>query len=324
MKRPHRLLLSWLAAVAVTAAVPAAFVASVDPFGYFGTNTVGYYYSSERQFKQHLIRTANYNALVLGDSRIAFTNPSLIKMPAYRFLNAGIGGSSFGEQMEMLVNSKLNDLDLVVFGLTYKSLSVHGNCSEDLDAEASLWDPIRYSASWTQSWYAISALWARHTGERPYYHPDGTRDSTRQDATDATLTERQPNYWRVIFHDAIGLDRLYEERPFGIAWIDDCLRLLERAKAMSERHGFRIIIVFLPLNRDLLNQFDFKAWLSSEQSKRAFAQLRGIIPHVFNFVDSPYSHSDNFWRADPAHFKPHVGARLMEEAIKRSEKLGEN
>jgi hypothetical protein len=313
--RSGRLIGLWLAVVVAAIAVPSGFVAAVDPFGYFGTNTAGYYYSSERQFKQTLVRTTNYNALLLGDSRIAYTDPALIRLPQYKWLNGGIGGSSFSEQIEILFNSKLDGLDLVVIGLTQGSIANAFNCLKDPEREPSLWDPLRFSASWTQVWYAAATLYSKATGVEPYYHADGTRSPAANDLNDAALTDKNERYWRVVRHDAEALREVLPHRP-GIAFADACLKLLSGAQALARAHGFRILIVFLPINRDLLALADWKVFLTSDHARRSFDRLKAIIPDVFDFFDSPYSDSNNYWRHDPTHFKPDVGARLIEEAVR--------
>jgi hypothetical protein len=308
-----RLLIAWVATSITVIALLAGFVAAVDPFGYFGTNKAGYYYSSERQFKHTLVRGASYNAIILGDSRIAYTDPSYINLPQYKFVNGGMGGGSFSEQVALLLNSKLDNLDLVVMGLLYSSLAE--NCPPDPTAQASPWDAIRFSAAWTQVWFALETLRLKARGVEPYYRPDGTRVATRQRAADATLTDKNANYWRVIRHDSQYLDAAVKQRP-GLTFTQTCLALVQRIQSLARKHGFRLVLVFLPVNRDLLDLADWKTFLRSEHSRRSFERLRAIVPDVIDFIDSSYSDSDNYWRGDAMHFRPEVGARMIEEAIR--------
>ena len=60
-------LILWLATALSIVGFVAGFNFAVDPFGYFGRNSIGYYFSSERQFKFNIVRRDDYNAIVLGD-----------------------------------------------------------------------------------------------------------------------------------------------------------------------------------------------------------------------------------------------------------------
>jgi hypothetical protein len=312
-------IVQWLCAATLAVAIPAGFVAAVDPFGYFGLNTIGYYYSSERQFKQALLRAANYNALVIGDSRIAYTDPALITLPQYKFINGGLAGSTFSEQIDLLFDARFDDLDLVVMGITPGTLTVDRNCRQEPKAEASWWDPILFSASWTQVWYTAVALSYVYEGKRPYYRADGTRSTHAKDETDAELPDKNDRYWRAIRREAERSQYLYQKSQFGMIMEDNCLELVARARALGDQRGFRVVVVLLPINRDYFGGFNWRAWLRAEQSLRSLARLRAAAHHVVNFADSAYSDSGNFWRHDPEHFKPNVGARLIEEAIRISE-----
>ena len=57
----------------------AAINIAVDPFGFFGTNHVGYYYNSERELKQKQIRNYPHRALLLGNSKMAYVDPDLLR-----------------------------------------------------------------------------------------------------------------------------------------------------------------------------------------------------------------------------------------------------
>src|SRR5680860_1528559 len=121
-KNSRNALILWFATALSIFVCVAGFSSVVDPFGYFGNNTIGYYFSSERQFKLGLVNGGDYNAIILGDSQIAFTDPSYIRRPDYKFVNGGIGGASVREQLALLSASQLDRLKLVVFGLTFGDL----------------------------------------------------------------------------------------------------------------------------------------------------------------------------------------------------------
>jgi hypothetical protein len=48
------------------------------------------------------------------------------------------------------------------------------------------------------------------------------------------------------------------------------------------------------------------------------SEVREIVPHVVDLSISSFSDSENFWLDDSTHFKPAIGARIVEEAIDRT------
>jgi hypothetical protein len=314
--RSRRLALLWVAVAAAAIALPAGFVAAVDPFGFFGTNTAGYYHSSERQFKRSLARGTDYNALLLGDSRIAFTDPAYIELPHYKFLNGGIGSSTFSDQLTILRNSKLDALALVAITFSHRTFTL--DCRQPPD-EIVPWDNIRFSAAWTQLWYAATTLRLKASGGNPAYHADGTRNIASKKARDAKLTEKNARYWNAIQADTERYREILKKMPDGLVPPAACMKLLEHAAALANRHGFRLVFVLLPANRDLLDRVDLASWHGREQSRRTLRRLRELTPHVVDLLDGPYSDSGNFWLHDSRHFKPQIGARMLEDAIRAAE-----
>ena len=194
----NRLVL-WLATALALVALVAGFNFEVDPFGYFGRNTIGYYFSSERQFKFHIVKRDDYNALVLGDSRIAFTDTRSVGRPEYRFVNGGIAGASLAEQVALLSASRLDRLKLVVFGLQYSDLN---GCSDRFAAPGfGELEALRFSASWTQLAYAVRALIARGEGRSPEYYEDGTRSAVSKMIVELGADGKTLRYWRKIRRD---------------------------------------------------------------------------------------------------------------------------
>jgi hypothetical protein len=119
MSNVPKLLLLWLVTALSLVGFVARFNIVIDPFGYFGANSLGYYFSSERQFKFSIVKGYDYNAIILGDSRIAFTDPSYVDLSGYRFVNGGIAGATICELVSLLAASRLSQLRLAVVGLEY-------------------------------------------------------------------------------------------------------------------------------------------------------------------------------------------------------------
>jgi hypothetical protein len=312
------LLLLWIITALSVVCFVAGFNIAVDPFGYFGRNSLGFYFSSERQFKFSLVQSYDYNAIALGDSRIAYTDTSQINYPGYRFVNGGIGGASVAELVALLSASRLDRLKLVVFGLQYGDLA---HCSGDQAPAEALapteygpWEPLRFAASWTQLVYAIEALIAHAQGLSPNYQEDGSRSTVSKHFEEAALDRKTARYWEKIERDIPQEPRDLPNYDFG----PKCQELLSQARELSARHSFALMVVFLPRNGDLLKHLRWDTPEARAQVQAFTAKVGKIVPHVVDLSTGAFSDSRNFWLDDSMHFKPAVGALLLKEAISRS------
>ena len=288
-------LVLWLCAALSAVGLIAGFNVVVDPFGYFGTNRIGYYFSSEREFKYALVRGGSYNAILLGDSRMAFTDPAYIHRPGLSFINGGIGGATAAEQVALLSASRLDGLKLAVFGLNYQDLASTSNCSDEaVSPRVQAYDWLSFAASWTQLGYAIDALSARATGRSPKYHGDGTRSDVAKQIHDIGLDAKSPRYWRKI-------EREMREGPDAeprFAFVPPCRALMRRARKLADRHGFTLVVVFLPRNSDLLAHMHFDRPNARKVIETFVAEVEGVVPHVVDLSSSAFSESGNFWLDD--------------------------
>lgn len=310
-------LIVWLTTALSVVAFVAGFNITVDPFGYFGLNRIGYYFSSERQFKHSLVNGFDYNAILLGDSRIAFTDTAQISQSEHTFVNGGIGGASIAELVRLLSASKLDRLKLAVLGVRYGDLQ---NCAEDGQPKAitwagsSFWDGVRFAASWSQLSYALEAFGARFQGHSPKYHRDGTRSAAAKHLQEAGLNAKTNRYWRKIKENLPEEPRAAPDYQLGTK----CRALLRQAQWLADRHGFDLLVVFLPYNSDLLGSLDLHTPRALKESRRFIAQVGNMVPHVVDLTRSAFSDSRHFWLDDSLHFKPTIGARIIREAISQS------
>jgi hypothetical protein len=299
----------WIASALAIIAFVAGFNVAIDAFGYFGTNSIGYYFSSERQFKANLVRRANYDALIMGDSRIAFTDPKYIRRLNYKFVNAGFASATLPEIYALLQKANLSNLQLLVLGVRYDDLA---QCRVQAQEVPSFWDPLRYAASWSQSAHSLQTLNARFGGQPAGYHDDGTRSSEEKTLRDAALGGQKNNrYWAKVLprrHVWRG-DANFSER---------CLDILRDIRDLSLRSGFEFVLVVLPYNSDIIANENWDAWFTAPEQQAQFDRLRRIVPNFVDFANSSFSASQNFWLHDPLHFLPNVGAQMIEKAVQLS------
>ena len=312
MIESRRAIIIWLATVSSVAAFVAGFTMTVDPFGYFGNNNIGYYFSSEKQFKYNLVGTFHYNAIVLGDSRIAYTDTNEVNFPGYKFVNGGIPGSDLTEQVALLKSSKMNDLKIAVFGLQSGDVA---SCEKHPE-EQPVWEAGRHALSWTQIRYAILALIARSKGQLPAYKTDGSRTTASKRLEESLTDLKTERYWNKVEANRRSLQGMVSaEARLG----QECRLILEEARSLAERHGFALMIIFLPRNADVLQHAAMSTSQVRAHTSALVSELKGIVPNVVDLTDSPLSDSRNFWLDDPVHFKPEIGAKIIETAIHRTE-----
>ena len=209
--------------------------------------------------------------------------------------------------------SRLDRLKLAVFGLEYGDLK---SCKDDKapeETENGSWDALRFAASWTQLEYAIKAVKARARDHNPKYHADGTRSIVSKDFEESTLDGHTQRYWSKI-SSKVEKSSDAPREEFG----PKCRQLLSKAQALAERYGFALMVVFLPRDRDLLTRLYTDTPQAREEIKSFLAQVQEVVPHVVDLTDNSFSDSMNFWLDDPLHFRPEIGARVLEEAIRRS------
>jgi hypothetical protein len=83
-------------------------------------------------------------------------------------------------------------------------------------------------------------------------------------------------------------------------------------KLMKERSTFCVVFI-PPLEEEVASR------LNTEAQRKFFQrwtdELRQIFPCVIDLSTNPYSARENFFKTDPFHFKPQIGARLMNEIV---------
>lgn len=314
-RSPRNALALWFATALSLVACVAGFNMVIDPFGYFGMNRIGYYFSSERQFKTNLVRQESYDAMIMGDSRIAFTDPKYITKLNYKFVNAGFASASLPELYSLLQGAKLSKLRLLVVGLHYVDLK---SCSDQKLNTTSVWDPVRYGMSWSDLRYATKALDKRYKGESPSYHRDGTRAAEKDIFRDAALGgHKSQRYWQKVK----SAGNVWRQQ---LVFSDACLDIIRKIKDLSRIHGFEFVLVFLPYDEDIWGNADWNQWIARPRHQRQFDRLRNIVPNYVDLSYSRFSASHNFWAHDPLHFLPQVGAKIIERSVLMSRRTQSN
>jgi hypothetical protein len=162
--------------------------------------------------------------------------------------------------------------------------------------------------------YSIKALIARGKGQAPEYHADGTRSPISKLIVELGVDGKTPRYWGKIQRDLPDNPKVVPEFKLGA----ECRRLFVNARALADQHGFTLVVVFLPRNIDFLSRVHWEGPEARKEIGGFLSEVGEVVPHVVDLTISSFSDSHNFWLDDSTHFKPAIGARIIEEAINRS------
>ena len=284
----------------------AAINIAVDPFGFFGTNQVGYYYNSERELKQKQIRNYPHRALLLGNSKMAYVNPDLLS--EFGFYNAAFSSAKPSEMLTFL-EAYIGDAELVAMALDHRMFLEYE--SAVLDLHTPNWsDWLRYSLSLELLGKSFEALALHRRGAPSYYKANGARTTWELEARDY-LTDGI-DYW-----DKLSLRR-DEYQRLAPVFPAHRLETFRRIKSLLDQHGVDHVVYMNPLNRhehDVIGWQD--KWQNSKSYKDLVASLTEIFPEFHDYSDSAYSDPAGFWPTDFKHYRPEVGAAIIREMIAR-------
>jgi hypothetical protein len=302
----RRVLLAWALALLLPLGAAVGFIMATDPAGYFRLNAFGTYGGDELFLKSSLMRHRPYDALLLGDSRAAYTDPQ--EVPGLTFLNAGAGGAGVRKVEALLRRSDLQGVKLVV--LMAPLGDILDDCGRDEPSPWGLETALRQGATFDALGAAIDHLRRRLRGDLPDHRFDGTRYPAANVLTpyhwDGKRSER---YRRRVA--AAG-----EDGPLDAALAETtaCTATLQGMRRHAEAAGAEFLLILAPLNRDLMTA----SGTDPARLDRLIAErvLRDL-PFAVDFTVSRFSDPGNFPPADAIHFKPEVGGEVLAAGIAR-------
>ncbi|CAA7622626.1 hypothetical protein MTBLM5_50047 [Magnetospirillum sp. LM-5] len=287
-------------ALSVTAAVCAAaavLTAVVDPFGRLGRAPWGLYASTERDAKPHLARLGRHDALIIGSSKTAIIDPATLPA-SWRFLNASFA-SAVPEEIADFLDSYAGQTRLVLIGLDFYMMNEQGfPASRGAFAARGGQAVASYLLSGSAAIASLDTLWrAVVKGEPPGVAvPAGNRvkadDAPGAQIDDrATLAMLRARHYRNVRYAEWRLARLAET--------------VERLQA----RGVTVKVFINPLTPVIYHLLQsLPAW---QDFLRFRADVARYFPGSKDLSWSDLSDRNGFYAADPFHYKPEVGRRLV-------------
>jgi hypothetical protein len=273
----------------------------VDPYNRFGRNRMGVYISAERESKTTDVRRYPHNALLLGNSRMAII--PVERLNGFRFFNAAFGGGTAAEAYYFLDHYATAE-DLVVLGVELGQYA--GPSSEPDPFAPPSWTAILNNLLNVKTVeYSFRTIAGYMSGEPPSLRKDGSFNSTRwfelYDRPNPAVRDPQLERMKLAYAGFAG------PVPGGMAFYTRI------AQCLQQRH-IACVVLLPPLHEAVA-----KAVQNSPSAMAAYQawrrELDSIFPNVVDLSLGPYCAAENFFQADPVHFKPEVGVRMLNQEI---------
>jgi hypothetical protein len=282
-----------------------AIVFFVDPNERFVADPRHFTANRERWAKPTLVKIYPHNALLLGTSKLAHVNPDDIDTPKFRFFNAAVFGGNPEEIYTFIEQFAQNDkLVIISYDLLVMNESV-------FPWQPNAWkDPVWFSEAnydyLTASnifHLALEYLW-RRPASTPI-NDNGSRDVTH----DLARSNAMP---AVNFSGA--LDQIRNSGYNVFVYSELRVRALEKTAALLRERGTPHIVLISPENRQILElvKASGKQWALD----RFRADIKRIFPDAIDYSDSWVSEDRNFFKFDPMHYLPAVGAGMVRDALR--------
>ncbi len=291
-----------LGAAAALAGGLALFNFVIDPYNRFGNNRLGVYISAEREAKATEIRRCAPDALLVGNSRMAAIPPREVR--GCRLFNGAFSGAA-PEEIYWFLRHFGNRAKLVILGidLGMRDGPPKGDIFSPGDAGAILQNLLSFQTAE----YSFRTIQKHLAGEPAQVGPDGLLDIQW--------------WWDHVNREDPAHLRAELERMRGRYCAFVCppperLSTYQKIARLLREQGTPCVVLIPPVHEAVAAAIQTSpARAEYEKWKQA---IRDIFPQVIDLAFSHYGAAKNFYDGDPGHFKPEVGAEMLnEEVLKR-------
>jgi hypothetical protein len=282
-------------------ALAAAINFFVDPFDYFGRNTLGVYIAAARAAKLTGLRQNPRAAVLIGTSKAAMIDVAQLAGPA-PFFNASLGGAT-PEEVVALVKQVSPTAPLVVVALDFFQFGDSVPYQPVPFAPPSWQRDFSYLFSLDGLGYSFTTISRAERGLPPTLLPNGSFNPAlwfeHYDHADPAALAR-------LLDDREARWREFHFSPERVA------ELADLRAALDARHEPYVVLI------NPLDAADFarvrRAGLGPAYTDWA-ARVHRVFPDVIDLAVSPYSDPKNFFRLDPVHLYPQVGADMLNRLV---------
>ncbi len=273
---------------------------AVDPYNYFGHNRLGVYISAEREAKPNLMLRCPHDALIVGNSKAAMIPVAPLR--GWHFFNGAFGGATLEETYYFLRHFATTQ-QLVLISADLGQYS-QGQTARDPFAQHRWADDLDKVVNLKTLEYTIRTLSSHWRGEPAHMSADGAFIARRW----FELYDR-PNP-ADLHYKMQNLKKGFESyaRPPGVG-----MEYYRKMATLLKQRGITCVVFIPPLHEEVARHIQ-----ASTNYPKVVAwkkELADIFPYTFDFSMGLYSRAENFFRADPVHFKPEVGAAFINREI---------
>lgn len=273
----------------------------IDPLAKFRLSS-RIYYSAERELKPKLINSANYDGIILGNSKVTYIQPEDLQEFG-KILNAGFSGATIEEIRYLLdeTNPRVKwiaiGLDFFMFSSTSQFKVRNGKYFDNF----SIPDQLKYVVSTDTLRYSVKSISKYFRGVRQRYTPLGARNKKYLENRDRGKTK--------IFQKRISIMRKQSYQNYRFS--ENRLKELQIIKKWADKKGITLVAWINPYEEEVFKIVENNI---GKEVDEIFSKIRIIIPNVVN-LSLEYKSNNNFWKNHPVHFYPSVGTKFFSDRI---------
>jgi hypothetical protein len=272
----------------------------VDPYNRYGNNRLGVYISAERECKSAYVQRYAHDALLVGNSRVVSIPPG--QLAGFRFFNGAFAGAT-AEEVYYFLQHFARQQRLVILAVDV-GMQDPPECRGDIFAPKGLTSALDNLLNLQTTEYSFRTIFTSLSKNPQPIGPDGmvpvTAGILAADRYDPVPTafkiKSLQNIWVGYHCQPLAQMSFYVK-------IAECLR----------QRGITCVVVIPPMQEAVAQAAQDGATAAEVAAWKR--QLGTIFPHVIDLSFSSYNTATNFYRADPLHFKPDVGVRLMNSEV---------
>jgi hypothetical protein len=268
----------------------------IDPYNRYGNNRLGVYISAERECKSAYVQRFPHDALLVGNSRVVGIPPG--RLTSFRFFNGAFAGAT-AEEIYYFLQHYARKQRLVVLAVDV-GMQDPAECHGDIFAPKGLTSALDNLLNLQTTEYSFRTIFRSLSKNPQPIGPDGTvpetagiREADRYDPVPTAFKiKSMQQMWDGYHCQPLSQMSFYVK-------IGDCLR----------QRGIACVVVIPPMQEAVAQSA--QAGAAGTEVAAWKRQLGTIFPNVIDLSFSSYNTATNFYRADPLHYKPEVGVRLM-------------
>lgn len=272
----------------------------VDAYGAFGVNHLGIYASADRESKATAYQQGDFDAVIMGNSKAAMIPAA--ELNKFDFFSATFGGA-MPEELYYFADRHIEDVKVAIILLDFWSFRDELPVKDDPFTPPSFVEKLDLLFSMRALDESIKTVRRNLAGEPPAFAEDGSFIAKRW-----IISKSTPN-------DLLAQKEFDEHER----WFNDFTLSPDRMTAVTRlaQHlrdrGTWTVAVLAPMHEDSLKLMEGTeaAAILPEWKER----IEEAFPYTVDLIDSKYSSPEYFFPADPTHFTPEAGVKMINEEV---------